>query len=205
VSGHCANALCEFTYTLTADCCDPSDIFPLPHSFEAPLGPQWSIQGDTTAHWHLSSWRAYSGETSLRFGRDDIPVIALDGASVTGTIWTPLIELPKEEAFIAFHTWISTEWDAWPSSINPSGVDLLQLLIVSETSLLPTYIAWDSMSLGGSTLDSWQEVQVDLSAFANQSVRIGFRFDTVDGNANSGEGIYVDDVIMHRACPTDTP
>ncbi len=157
------------------------------------------------SHWHLSSWRAHSGETSLRFGRDDVPVIALDGASVAGTIWTPLIELQKEAVFIGFHTWISTEWDAWPSSVNPSGVDLLQLLVVSETSLLPTYIAWDSMALGGSTLDSWQEVQVDLSAFANQSIRIGFRFDTVDGNANADEGVYVDDVIMHRACPTDTP
>jgi hypothetical protein len=46
----------------------------------------------------------------------------------------------------------------------------------------------------GVPMRSWQEIEVDLSDYAGQTIRIRFRFDTVDDQYNDFEGWYVDNI-----------
>ncbi len=48
----------------------------------------------------------------------------------------------------------------------------------------------------------WDQVQVDLSPFAGQTVNIRFRFNTVDGAVNNQEGWYIDDILVKGASTT---
>jgi len=47
---------------------------------------------------------------------------------------------------------------------------------------------------------SWEEVKIDLSAYSGKNISIRFSFDTVDQNSNSGEGVYIDDVLLYHGC-----
>jgi hypothetical protein len=46
----------------------------------------------------------------------------------------------------------------------------------------------------------WQEVTLDLSQYEGQSVTIKFKFDTINGLYNKGEGLYIDNVIVYHGC-----
>ena len=45
----------------------------------------------------------------------------------------------------------------------------------------------------------WQ-ITIDLSSYAGQTVTVTFDFDTDDDFLNSGEGIYIDDIMLFHAC-----
>ena len=53
----------------------------------------------------------------------------------------------------------------------------------------------------GSTNGQFIQQTVDLTAYANQTIQLQFRFDTVDGIANSTEGDYIDSMSVQGYCP----
>ncbi|PJF20388.1 MAG: hypothetical protein CUN56_16425, partial [Phototrophicales bacterium] len=44
--------------------------------------------------------------------------------------------------------------------------------------------------------EKWRIEIVDISGYAGQTIRIRFRFDTVDAKANHFEGWWVDDILI---------
>jgi bacillopeptidase F (M6 metalloprotease family) len=46
----------------------------------------------------------------------------------------------------------------------------------------------------------WQEVTVDLSSYAGQTITIQFKFDTQDGISNDTEGTYIDNITIFHNC-----
>ncbi len=51
------------------------------------------------------------------------------------------------------------------------------------------------------TAEKWRIETIDLSAYAGQTIRIRFHFDTVDAEKNRFEGWWVDDVTIEVDSP----
>ena len=62
-------------------------------------------------------------------------------------------------------------------------------------------IVWDAREIGGTTLGTWIDVTIDLTPWRGRSVRLGWRFNTGDADANEAEGVYIDQAVVFRACP----
>lgn len=203
----CTDGICELTRELTPDCCDPASSWPEPASFEASLGPDWSVTpapAPAEPTWHRSDARARSGAWSLRFGDPDAPRIAPPGAAAGATIWSPPAVVPPDDATWRFALWLATEFDGAPDPVNPAGLDLLEALVevvVDAPVSVPPAVVWDSRAIGGTTSGEWLEVALDLSAVAGRTVRLGWRFGTGDDAANDAEGVYLDDATLTRVCP----
>ena len=60
---------------------------------------------------------------------------------------------------------------------------------------------FDSSSFGKSTGDGWKHVAIDLSAYAGQSVKLTWRFETGTGLKNEFEGVWLDEIVLETVCP----
>lgn len=114
-----------------------------------------------------------------------------------GTIETSNIDLPAGALQIAltFWSWHETE----PGSLlRPlDSYDLKQVIVLGTPNTTYTIDgdpAPEIFTPPGA--DGWYQARVDLSAYAGQTVRIQFHFDTVDEIENNYEGWYIDDVQL---------
>jgi hypothetical protein len=53
----------------------------------------------------------------------------------------------------------------------------------------------------GNTNGQFVQQTVSLASYANQTIQLQFRFDTVDGIANTTEGVYIDTLVAQGSCP----
>lgn len=207
----CAEGRCVITHELTPSCCTPLDAWSVDPGFEEPvLAPSWTLAPETPetpgiGGWHLSDLRARTGAGALRFGLQDQPGLAPAGQSAAGVAWSPPFVVPPDAPSLLFFTWLSTEWDAGPSTDNPFGIDELRLEVEVVGLPLPPRVMWTSAALGGTTEGQWLPVEVALDELAGLTVRFGFAFDTGDESANEGEGVYIDDARLFRRCPDCPP
>lgn len=73
--------------------------------------------------------------------------------------------------------------------------DFLTVQVVSDGDLVPVW------SKGEFTkVDEWLPVLVDLTPFAGKEIELVFLFDSGDEHENSGEGVYIDDILVERGC-----
>lgn len=93
---------------------------------------------------------------------------------------------------VVFHVWIETE--------GGTTYDQLGLWVMPQNVKV-----WDRndfpQGAAGETNGQFIQQTVDLSMFANQSIQLQFRFDTVDGAVNSEEGVYIDSITVQGNCP----
>lgn len=137
--------------------------------------------------WAISQKRAKSGSASLRYG--DPQAGDYDtGAANSGNATLAAVALPAgQKSALYFWLYLDTE--------TSDGFDVLSVKV-------GTQVLWKKSATTVSTdsYRSWIPVEVDLSAFAGQSVSIVFNFDTKDAWSNSGEGVYLDDVTVVLGC-----
>jgi len=205
----CEGGVCEVVHELTPECCTPDDAWAGPPGFEVELGEGWSAEPEEptagAGEWHVSQQRAFEGLSALRFGVVGDTSTSVPGVPASQTLWSPVMTVPAEKPALRFTTWLSTEWDAAPSSSNPLGLDRLSIeLALAGVQVAPTEI-WGSEVLGGTTQGAWVAVEVPLDGFQGLDVRVGLRFDTADEAANDYEGVYIDSVTMVRRCPQCDP
>jgi len=200
----CEAGLCDVRRELTGRCCTEDPRWGVAGSFEGPLPEGWTATGS----WAPNSLRSVSGEGALHFGRPDGSGLAEPGERAAGEISSPPLTVPAEHPRWRFRLWLGTEWDAAPSSDNPLGLDLLEALVWPQTSpplpIAPD-VAWTSREIGGTTRGQWIEVTLDLDAWRGRSVRLGWRFDTGDADANEAEGVWIDDAEVYRDCSAVAP
>ncbi len=105
------------------------------------------------------------------------------GARNSGSLTSPALEVPAgtSGAILTFKSWYETEdtaafWDRKTVHISAGGG------------------AWQQVAQVTGPNRQWTPVSCDLAAYAGQSVRVRFTFDTVDGVLNQFKGWYVDDV-----------
>jgi hypothetical protein len=160
---------------------------------KAPTG--WSLTGTagTTVGWNVSSLRPASGSYSLYYG--DPSTKDFDtGAANAGSVKLPAVALAaSKKAGLRFWLYMDTE----------SGTSFDVLTVAVNGVVVWTKNGPDDFPpVPGDliTMQTWQQIYIDLSTYAGQSIAISFDFDTTDSVANSTEGLYIDDIAIYYGC-----
>ena len=186
-----ADGICSWTPTGAAGCCE-EEILKV--DFETPDlgGLTLKNSAPATSKWQLvSGKKAKSGKGALYFG--NLAKGNFDDGVTNGTVTTSVWKVPKGETVeLSFSLWMDTE----------AGITYDKF----EVSVLigdKKYSVWNKQA-PTFKIKEWIDYKVDLSAFGEQSVAIEFLFDTNDGVANNGEGVYLDDIALGRTCKART-
>ena len=163
--------------------------------------------------WRLSSRRAISPPTSAWLGHSDCPTYfngalgldcqpsaggTLDSGPVTVELVGPAVSLPESPGGYVASFWLWSEVEG----LGAAGADERDVLTVMVHDLL-TDVTWpvtSSLSVGKSTAGAWQQMALDLSPWAGSTVSLRFLFDTLDGQDNHHEGVYLDDLRIAPRC-----
>lgn len=78
-----------------------------------------------------------------------------------------------------------------------AGLFYDKLYIVVERSDQSTVIIWEKSAIA---LFQWTDIAVPLHPFAGETIRILFKFDTVNSKSNAYDGIYLDDIHVASDC-----
>ena len=134
----------------------------------------WNLR-DTSQSYGL----AFSPTHAFWYGDPLVGTYNTGGVN-SGWLNSTFIQLGSNVDSLSFETWYSTE--------TGTTYDKKQVYIQDQFG--GTYLL---TSLDG-TQQSWQNVQLDLSIYAGQTVKICFFFNTVDSAVNDYQGWYIDDV-----------
>ena len=134
--------------------------------------------GDPPMNWNLSTHRARSGERSLYFGDPD-QLNYDNGDLVGGSVAFSGLALPVDaRSRFIFHLWAEVEAGyAW---------DIVTVRVDSDNASTPVW----TKNYNNFVMSAWQRIDVDLGAFAGQTVKVIVSFNTVEHTFNSTEGIY---------------
>ncbi len=141
--------------------------------------------------WNFSSARSVSGGISLYFG-DPTTLTYANGKQVAGTATLPPLPVPQTAGVnptASFWLWMDTEASA--------GFDMLTVNVLDGAATVPI---WNSDAMLSTTHGSWQRITLDVSGWAGKSVTLQFAFDSIDGNVNAFEGVYVDEIEISTGC-----
>lgn len=137
--------------------------------------------------WQLSGSRFISKSKSLYYGH--LTKKSYDnGAGNSGTATSPKYTFASgQQAFLAFQIYVDVE--------KSKAYDVLTVETVEGKVL------WSKAAdLAASDYRRWTQVTVDLGSLAGSTTAVRFAFDTKDKANNSGEGIYIDDVLILTGC-----
>jgi len=144
----------------------------------------WTLtNSDAAVGWVVANKRPGSGSYSLYYGNPATGNYD-SGAKNNGTAAMPAVALTAgKKAGLSFLVWLETE--------SGTSYDTLQVTVNGTKVWEKDY---------NTTQKTWQEITVDLSSYAGQSVTIKFEFDTSDSVSNSTEGVYVDNITVYHNC-----
>lgn len=138
-----------------------------------------------TGLWHESSYRGSDGAPSWYYGQEATRNYDT-GSTNSGTL-TTTIQVPISNPVLTFSEWRQTE-----SYYYWNDVCVVQVSPVGSADVVTTQ-AWTTV-YQSYWYGDWNQVSLDLSAFAGQAVNLRFLFDTVTSDENYYEGWYVDDI-----------
>jgi DNA-binding beta-propeller fold protein YncE len=111
------------------------------------------------------------------------------GARVAGTALSPPVTLPAGVALsVTFRTWQDVE--SAPGQ-DPFRVDALS----PDGTATPVWTRPE-----GFPMRAWRTVTANASALGGRTVRLRFAFDSLDGTANDGRGVFLDDIAVTSTC-----
>ena len=151
----------------------------------------WTIDNTAGAGnglWQVNSGRSVSPSFSLHYGNGVGGTYQTGNSRNAGTVTSPSVTIPAVGPVILefevrreVETYPSGTWDEFSVSILPSGDTLY------------------SRSRDGGTGGVFENVTIDLAAYAGDTVQIVLAFDTRDGAFNNFEGIWVDNITVPGA------
>ncbi|MDP6942721.1 MAG: hypothetical protein QF464_01115, partial [Myxococcota bacterium] len=187
--GTCVDSIC-LTSLLPVEGCCLEDFFS--ESFDTGFGlAGWTFEAMTNGvGWSVVSDHGQTGQPSppgaLYYGSDATWSYNSGGVN-DGKVRTPFITLPLEaEVFVAFAVWLDVQAGA--------NLDTFEVFSNGPGGLHPIF---DKSTL---SMGQWQDVKVDVSALAGQTVQFGFAFDTETAFMNDGLGVLVDDLRVSTTC-----
>lgn len=155
--------------------------------------------GSSNGLWHLSTGRGsdsgHSATSSLYYGRNEG---ALGGGNYDvglkngGAVVTPDLALPADADLVS----LSFKYFMELEPVDLYDRALVEVSTNSGLTYVDVAVKNKSGGLTNSTAGQWLSSVVDLSGFKGRTVRIRFRFDTVDRVNNGSEGWYVDDIVV---------
>ena len=156
-------------------------------AFEGSLGG-YTVSPASGVTWQLSTKRAHAGAGSLYYGDPAKGSYDSGSAPNSGSATSAAVTLPAGKAALQFWLWADVETIA-SSDVLTVKVNSTVVWAKDATTMPPA-----------TSYRTWVRVEVNLAAFAGQSVQVSFGFDTKDAWANGGEGIYIDDVAIVTGC-----
>jgi hypothetical protein len=185
----CVSQKCVHKSTGAAGCCTP-DIWSNEFDVNDAKGMTFSNSASANQGWQLwlGSTQTKSAPGVLYYGDPNLG--NYDFGTNNGTAKTPLIALPADvTAKVSFDLYMETE--------SSSFYDELTVNIYVGGAMTTL---WDKGAIGFIT-GKWANVSLDLSKYIGQEVQLEFAFNTMDGVANSGFGVAVDNLHFIAACP----
>jgi hypothetical protein len=149
--------------------------------------PGWETEG----LWHMVTDgvspypNSYSPTHSWWYGQDSTGDYDT-GTTNSGRLATPWIDLTGvSDAELTFWEWYQTEgFMAWDQRWVQIDIGF----------------GWQNIiQLNESAMSTWQGRVIDLTPYCGNFIRLGFRFDTVDGAVNNFRGWYIDDVRVESS------
>lgn len=107
------------------------------------------------------------------------------GSTNSGTATSSAFAVPQTGATVSFSYYSATEGGTY---------DMLTLSVQPQSG--GQAVVWTKGQVG-----SWQKVAVNLAAYAGQTVKLAFSFNSVDSIGNDGLGVLIDDVVLPKSCP----
>ena len=143
--------------------------------------------------WHLSNHKYSSSNTAWYYGIESQWNYNSGGLNY-GTLMSPEIDLSNvEAATLGFDFW--REVESYPGNYDVAYVD-----IYCEGNYETVWYK----SSGDVSGKEWKySGPIDLSHYSGKSIRIAFKFTSVDGVANYYEGWYIDDVQLYGSNATE--
>ncbi len=187
----CVGGLCQHAADLTRPgCCSESTTY-AEHFSAALVGFEFTSTNPPVG-WTLAANRVRSQPYALRFGHPTrADFAAPNGGPVAGAATTPPIAVPFAQRVVArLHVYLDVESDALFDRFT----------IEAQSDDTAAGLLFDKADLAEDEFRRWTALELDLSTFVGRSVRLTFRFDSVDATANDGEGVYVDDVVVLVPC-----
>jgi hypothetical protein len=177
----CVDSFCQYTPTGVEGCCEEE---PVNWNMEAEIGFIVN-QSKLPCTWQITdAGKSQSGTGVLYYGNGT----NYDCGANNGTATSPEIKLQGSYGYtLSFFLYMDTE-----SSVS---YDKLFVKILAGGK---AFEVWNKSKLGGAKV--WKNHVIDLNAFAGQAINIEFAFDTKDSIANSGQGVFIDDVIIKSSC-----
>lgn len=189
----CTTDTCEAhlcTYEPTPDCCIPGDAFFQNFPVNS-LGGFTVVDDGSQVKWQVDNFKYFDEPFALYYGNPETRNYD-NGTATYGTATSPTFQVPPYGTpMLTFQTYLDVEVGA--------PYDNLRVYVQTETSKLAV---WSKGSLTDpGVYQTWTAVSVDLSEFAGEVISLIFEFDSVDGNLNNLEGVYLDVISVDVTCP----
>jgi hypothetical protein len=188
--GSCVNDDCSYEFVNNPGCCDKNEET---YDFTSPLGATgWSVESTkASVTWQTSSAKYTSGPSALYYGNVSAQNYDLgknSGSATSPKVWLPNAVVTSAKFLLYLDVEDDPEFDTLTiSAVTGEGDD------ESVTVLWTKPAAW--------AMQEFTQMILSLDGWQGQEVALRFSFDTVDGSANEREGVYVDDLRFHVACP----
>lgn len=189
----CTSDLCQehlCVHEPKPDCCIPGGTFYQNFPMNALSGFTVTDDG-SEVKWQIDNFRYYDEPFALYFGN---PVNRNfdSGAATYGTVTSPLFPVPPYgQPTLSF--WLYLDVETGPP------YDMLTVQALSGAS---QFYLWSKGTLTDPGLyKKWTQVEIDLSDFKGETISVAFDFDSIDGNVNDGEGVYIDIIKVAVVCP----
>jgi hypothetical protein len=171
------------------DCC-PGDLQSV-QGFEESVSwtvvPEFAPE-ESSATWQISTKRAHGGESSLYFGSLESGNYDFGGRLRVFAETMPFVLSANVASELRFWVWMNVE-----PSVN---YDAFTVFVISEAGMVPVF-GKEPMT----QMKKWKSKLIDLKAFRGETIKFRFVFDSIDGNDNTYEGIYIDDFELWELCP----
>ncbi|NUN15540.1 MAG: hypothetical protein HUU55_18100 [Myxococcales bacterium] len=154
-----------------------------------------NVDATTPVKWQVNDAQSKSPKFSLYFGNPANKTFA-DGISATAGMATSAKGSLYVGKSAKLEMWVYL--DVEPYSADFTGIDMFEAVIVDQSGV--EHVIWDKSKLPANGMKTWQNIKADLSAFNGQSIQIKVYFDSYDGQVNSGQGVFVDDVKIIQEC-----
>lgn len=142
----------------------------------------------TTTAWQVrKNGKFHDGPGALYYG--NVTTNNFNAGITSGTATSPMLHVPmRDDAQLSF----------WLNMLTDSGAttDLLTVAIKQGNT---TTTVWTKANY--TTFGQWKKQVVDLSFYQGQTIQLVWSFDSVTGTNNTGEGVYVDDIVLSAPCP----
>ena len=174
----CLDSQCVVGWVGGAGCC-VSD----PYGFSFDLGPEGFTWQNIPA---FAGWGWSDAQTAMHFG--DADAGNYDFGPAWASLFSPPLTLqPDVTSVLSFAAWLDVEADLLDDTLD------VNVHVGGEV-----FHVWGKAAV--SALQTWATHEVDLSQWAGETVVIEWMFDSLDSDANTGEGVYVDDVSITVTC-----